>query len=72
MSLDCRGRGAEKKGEKEWSKGIGPLATKLKRSPTARGSWGQVRPNKVEAKEDRQMGWRISTGPLTWDLRRGS
>ena len=49
---------------------IDPLATKLERSPTARISWGQVRPNKeVDAKESRQMGWRVNTGPLMWDLR---
>ena len=72
VSLDRRGRGAEKKrrSRKEWSRGMDPLTTKLERSPTARGSWGQVRPNKkVEAKENRQMGWRVSTEPLTWNLR---
>ena len=59
-----------KKGNKEWSRGIDPLATKLERTPTARGSWGQVQPNKnVEAKENRQVDWRVSTGPLTWNLR---
>ena len=68
--MDRRDRGAEKKGKKEWSKGIDPLATKLERSPTARGSLGQVHPNKkVEAKQNRQMGWRVSTEPLTWNLR---
>ena len=57
MSLDRRGSGSEKKGKKEWSRGIDPLATNLERSPTARGSWGQVQPNKKEeAKENRQMG----------------
>ena len=45
VSLDRRGRGAEKKGKKKWSTGIDPLATKLERSPTARSCWGQVRPN---------------------------
>ena len=37
-SLDRRDRGAEKKGKKEWHKGIDPLTTKLERSPTARSS----------------------------------
>ena len=46
-----------------------PLTTKLERSPTARSSTGQVRLNKVEAKENRQTGWRVNTGPLTWNLR---
>ena len=68
VSLDRRGRGTEKKGKKEWSRGIDPLATQLERSPTARSSWGQVRPNKkAEAKENRQMGWRVGTELLMWD-----
>ena len=69
VSLDRRGRGAEKKSKKYLSRGMDPLATKLERSPTARGSWGQVRPNKVETRDNRQMGLRVSTGSLTWDLR---
>ena len=73
MSLDCRGRGAEKRGKKEWSRAIDPLAATLERSPTARSSWGQVQHNKeVEAKGNRNMGWRVSTGPLTWYQRAGS
>ena len=42
---------------------------KLERSPTERGFWGQVRPNNVETRDNRQMGCRVSTGSLTWDLR---
>ena len=56
MSLDRRGRGTEKKC-KDGARQQG-------------GSWGQVRANKVEIKENRQMGWRVSTGPLAWDQRR--
>ena len=53
--------------------GYEPLPTKLERIPTVRSSWEKVRPNqKVEVKENRQMGWRASTGPLTWDQRGGS
>ena len=56
-----------KSGPGEWIRWLQTL--KLERSPTARGSWGQVQPNRVEAKENRQMGWGVSTGPLTWNLR---
>ena len=46
-----------------------PLITKLERSPTARASWGQVQPHKeAEAKENQQVGWSVSTGPLTRNL----
>ena len=70
MSLDRRGRVAEKKGERTWSRGIDPLPTKLERSPRTGNSWKHVRPNEdVEAKENRQMDWRVDTGPRTWGPR---
>ena len=61
VSLDRRGRGAEKNSKTYWSRGIDPLATKLKRSPTRGSPWRQVQPNK-KVGENRQMGWRVQHG----------
>ena len=63
-------RGAETKRKKNLSRGTDPLATNLERSPITGNSWRQVHLNKkVGAKENRQKGQRVSTGPLTWDQR---
>ena len=43
---------------------------KARAESDSKGLLGQLRPNKVEATENRQLSLRVSTGWITWDLRR--